>query len=80
MRLSDDDKSATYQVFRQWLGKDRTISEEEWVTIMEEDESFDYATLGVGREQDNGAMHHYDQTIETEIITGEPSDNESYQD
>ena len=79
MRLSEDDRTATYQVFRQWLGKDRTVSEEEWVTIME-DEAFDHATLGVGREQDNGAIHHCDETIETEVITGRPSDNESDRD
>ena len=48
-RLSEDDKSATYQVFRQWLGS-TSITEEEWATILEEDEAFDYLNLGVGRE------------------------------
>ncbi len=33
---------------------------------MEDDQTFDYATGGVGREQHNGAMHHYDYTIKTQ--------------
>ena len=35
--------------FRTWLGSS-SISEDMWITIMEEDEHFDYTTKGVGRE------------------------------
>ena len=38
MRLTYDDKAATHQVFRQWLGKDRVVTEE-WMSIMSEDET-----------------------------------------
>ena len=40
--------------------------------IVEEDESFDYATLGVGREEDGGSGETV-ENIETEIVQ---SDNE----
>ena len=73
VRLSDDDKNATYHVFRQWLGKDRTITEDEWLAIMEEDKTFDYANLGVGREHPAAEIP---QAVETEVITGGTSDIE----
>ena len=57
MRLSDDEKTATYQVFRQWLGPDRVISEEDWKTLMEEDEVFDYGNHGLGCEDENNRQH-----------------------
>ena len=53
VRLSDDDKSATYQVFRKWLGS-TSINDENWSEIVDEDEAFDYCNLGVGRE-DSGS-------------------------
>ena len=40
-------------MFRQWLGADRGISEEEWKTLIEEDEAFDNEIYGVGREEVN---------------------------
>ena len=40
-------------MFRQWLGADRGISEEEWKTLIEEDEAFDNEIHGVGREEVN---------------------------
>ena len=79
MRLSEDDKNATYQVFRQWLGPDGVISEEDWKTLMEEDEAFDYENRGVGREEENNRQP---ENIETEIITGGhmPCDSEGHDD
>lgn len=38
------------------MGKDRIISEEEWVSIMEEDEAFNYASLGVGRQENTAEL------------------------
>ena len=40
---------------------------------MEEDETFDYANLGVGREHPAGEIP---QAVETEVITGGTSDIE----
>ena len=56
VRLSGDDNTATYNVFRQWMGKDRINSEEEWVSTMEEDVAFDYAHLGVGRQENTAEL------------------------
>ena len=85
-RLSENSKTATCQVFRQWLGEDRIISEEEWKILMDEDQAFDYANwreeenIGhetaenrrVGRDEEN--IGH--ERIETEIISGELSDDD----
>ena len=65
VRLSGDDKTATYNVFRQWMGKDRINSEEEWVSIMEEDDAFDYVHLGVGRQGNTAELsEHSEYTVE----------------
>lgn len=50
VRLSEDDKSASYHTFRQWLGT-TSITEEQWAIILEEDEAFDYLNLGVGSDE-----------------------------
>ena len=57
VRLSDDDKSATYQVFRKWLGS-TSINDENWSAIVDEDEAFDYYNLGVGREDSGSNKDH----------------------
>ena len=88
-RLSENDKTATCQVFRQWLGEDRIISEEEWKILMDEDQAFDYANRGVGREEENIGHETAEnrrvgrdeenighERIETEIISGELSDDD----
>ena len=52
-------------MFRQWLGKGRILCEDEWVTLMNEDEAFDYSTCGIGREQvlDNVDSEDIEQTV-----------------
>ena len=80
-RLSENDKTATCQVFRQWLGE---VSEEEWKILMDEDQAFDYANRGVGREEENIGHETAEnrrvgrdeenighERIETEIISGD---------
>ena len=49
VRLCKDDKEANHSTFRTWLGSS-SIEEDRWSAIMEEDECFDYATNGMGRE------------------------------
>ena len=80
VRLSDNDKTATYQVFRQWLGDRRHITEEEWKNIIEEDEAFDYASRGVGRDESVALPQACAEDIETEIITGQLSDDNEHDD
>ena len=60
LRLSEDAKTATYQVFGQWLGPARVISEEDRKTLLEEDEAFDYRNHGVGSEEKNNRQHFED--------------------
>lgn len=45
-----NNKEATYTTFRDWLGL-ATIEEDTWSKIMEEDNCFDYANKGVGRDE-----------------------------
>ena len=74
VRLSEDDRSATHTVFRQWLGS-ASISEEDWSSIMDEDEAFDYLSLGVGQvasnEDQSGPALGAEQEVETEIAEGD---------
>ena len=59
MRLSMNNKEATYAMFREWIGE-VNFQEETWKYLIEEDEeSFDYESKSVGREV----------TAEIEIIT-----------
>ena len=58
MRLSMNDKEATYAMFREWIGE-VNIQEETWQDLIEADKSFDYESKGVGLEV----------TAEIEIIT-----------
>ena len=59
-RLSKNDKTATYQVFRQWLREDRTLSEEEWKILI--DASRQYPTMAQDpytTAKGNSAVHIY---------------------
>ena len=49
-----------------------SISEEAWATLMEEDQSFDYETKGVGRDVVSGTEIPYDE----EEVTGAAGDDE----
>ena len=67
MRLTDDDKAATHQVFRQWLGKERVVTEEKWMSIMSEDDP-DPSPV---HQCDNGhSGYESNEQVETEVITG----------
>ena len=66
-----DDKEATYSTFRAWLGSS-CISEVTWTTVMGEDESFNYAAKGVGREVVSGSAIPF----EDEEVTGVTADDE----
>ena len=52
VRLCEDDRSVTYQLFREWIGP-APITDQMWSELMEEDEVFDYLTQGVGRKELN---------------------------
>lgn len=71
VRLSLDDREATYTTFRTWVGSP-SISEEQWAPLMGEDESFDYASKGVGWEVVSGA----EIPFEDEEVTGVTADDE----
>lgn len=50
-RLCADDKSATYHTFAAWLQEGCSpITEDVWKKVMDEDDLFNYANHGVGRE------------------------------
>ena len=79
MRLSMNDKEATYAMFREWIGE-MNIQEETWKDLIEEDESFDYESKSVGREvtaeidiitTDDGPANDASVTNEIEALTSD---------
>ena len=65
VRLSTNDKEASYSTFRDWLGS-TMVSEEMWSDVMDEDDCFDYTNKGVGR----------DVASEVEVITDVGGDDD----
>ena len=63
-------------MFRQRLGADTVISEEEWKMLLDEDEAFDYANCGVGREELTTETCH--ERIEIETISSQPGDRPTF--
>ena len=59
-----------YATFRGWLDGS-VIDEEQWSTILAEDEDFDYANLGVGRTSDPPLPEN-----EVQVYTSSTASNE----